>query len=225
MESSTNTQNWQLRTAACELLAFSLRYPDIALAQAVATGEWHDAAKEIAASLDFTLPDDFGTMTSVNADIDSQDVDALLPSLRAEATRLFIGAPDAACNPYEGVWRAADDGVEALLFVNPHSMAVERFCRKCGLGQPEGTNEPLDHIATEYELLEYLAGLQAGIIAAPEGAPSIDELPGGSPAAAYDEFMRDHALTWMPRFAERLAGETRLAYYRDVAALLKGFLG
>ncbi|MEI3231974.1 MAG: molecular chaperone TorD family protein [Gordonibacter pamelaeae] len=63
-----------------------------------------------------------------------------------------MGAPEPAVSPYEGVWRAADDGVQALLFVNPHSMEVERFMRACGLGRPEGTNEPLDHVATECEL-------------------------------------------------------------------------
>ncbi len=225
MESNSSTQTWQLRTAACEFLAFSLRYPDTTLAQAVASGEWHDAAKEIAASLDIRLPDDFGAEAPAGTAPTAQDADAVLPSLRAEATRLFIGAPDAVCNPYEGVWRAADDGVQALLFVNPHTMAVERFCKECGLGQPEGTNEPLDHIATEFELLEYLAGLHSGIITAPEGAPEIDTFPNGSPAAAYDGFMQDHTLRWVPRFAEKLATETRLPFYRDVAALLKGFLG
>ena len=45
---------------------------------------------------------------------------------------------------YEGVWAAEADGVQPLLFVNPRSMEVERFMRSCGLGRPEGTNEPLD---------------------------------------------------------------------------------
>ena len=115
--------------------------------------------------------------------------------------------------------------MQALLFVNPHSMEVERFCKACGLGRPEGTNEPLDHVATECELLEYLALLAGGLAAPAEGAPAPEALPGGSPAAAYHEFLREHALTWMPRFAEKTASEARLPFYRAGAHLLAAIAG
>ncbi|MBC2889858.1 molecular chaperone TorD family protein [Gordonibacter massiliensis] len=260
-----------------ELLAFSLRYPDAELAEAVAGGEWADAAHEVADALgldavpcrsegaaegparlrsesDAEAPapghpergaetpslchPEQSAATPVPcrpersaAGAESKDLpqpgalagdrvpDALLRSLRAEATRLFVGAPDAACSPYEGVWRAADDGVQALLFVNPHSMEVERFARACGLGRPEGTSEPLDHAATECELLQHLAMLEAGIAAPPEGMDPAD-LPGGSPAAAYASFLEEHARVWMPRFADRLAAESREPFYRAAAQLL-----
>ncbi|MFQ8763335.1 MAG: molecular chaperone [Eggerthella lenta] len=121
--------------------------------------------------------------------------------------------------PYEGVWAAEADGVQPLLFVNPRSMEVERFMRSCGLGRPEGTNEPLDHVATECELLEHLA-LRAAGAPASEGAPADADLPGGSPAAAYEAFLSGHAQAWMPAFAERLAAEARHPFYRAAAAYL-----
>ena len=231
--------SWSVRATAWELLAFSLRYPDAELAEAVASGEWADAAAEVANVLKGDSPQ-LGHFAEASAPChpersaagaepkglprcatpaDDRAPDALLHALRAEATRLFVGAPDAACSPYEGVWRAADDGVQALLFVNPHSMEVERFMRACGLGRPEGTNEPLDHAATECELLQYLAMLEAGLAEPPEGIEAAD-LPGGSPAAAYAAFLKDHARAWMPRFAERLAAESREPFYRAAAQLL-----
>ena len=149
--------------------------------------------------------------------------DALLRALRPEATRLFVGAPGPACSPYEGVWAAEADGVQPLLFVNPRSMEVERFMRSCGLGRPEGTNEPLDHVATECELLERLA-LRAAGAPASEGAPDGADLPGGSPAAAYGRFLSGHAQAWMPAFAERLAAEARHPFYRAAAAYLGALL-
>lgn len=103
------------------------------------------------------------------------------------------------------MWAAGADGVQPLLFVNPRSMEVERFMRSCGLGRPEGTNEPLDHVATECELLERLALRAAGAPASGEAAPDGAGLPGGSPAAAYETFLSGHAQAWMPAFAERLA--------------------
>ena len=207
---------WQVRAAAWELLALSLRYPGEELADAAASGEWAEAAREVAEALGLGLPEGFGS-----GDAAGEDVDAAvhLHALRAEATRLFVGAPEPAVSPYEGVWRAKDDGVQALLFVNPHSMEVERFIRSCGLGRPEGTNEPLDHVATECELLEHLA-LRAAGAKPPEGAPADADLPGGSPAAAYEAFLEEHARTWMPRFAEAVAAENREPFYHAAAQLL-----
>ena len=271
MQTNSNDERgvWQVRATMWELLAFSLRYPGAELAEAVASGEWADAAREVAGALGLdaaprrsegaaeparchsesgaeapapghpkqsaaTPPPCHPERSAAGAE--SKDLpprptpdvehasDALLRSLRAEATRLFVGAPDAACSPYEGVWRAADDGVQALLFVNPHSMEVERFVRSCGLGRPEGTNEPLDHAATECELLQHLAMLGAGIAAPAEGMDPAD-LPGGSPAAAYVSFLEDHARAWMPRFADRLAAESREPLYRAAAQLLSAAVG
>lgn len=196
--------------AAWELVAFSFRYPTIELADAVASGEWRAAACEIAAALGLSLPDGFG-----------KDAPVDLKALRVEATRLFVGAPLPAVSPYEGVWRAQADDVQALLFVNPHSMAVERFVKSCGLGRPEGTNEPLDHVAVECELLEHLV-LRASDPTALDGSPlpEVTDLPGGSARAAYDAFANDHARMWMPAFACAVRGETRVPFYRDAAALL-----
>ena len=209
---------WQARAAAWELAAFSFRYPGAELEGAVASGEWAAAAREIAGALGLALPEGLGEGLSGRSG--PGDV---LHALRPEATRLFVGAPEPAVSPYEGVWRAADDGVQALLFVNPHSMEVERFMRSCGLGRPEGTNEPLDHVATECELLERLA-LRAAGAPASEGAPDGAGLPGGSPAAAYGRFLSGHAQAWMPAFAERLAAEARHPFYRAAAAYLGALL-
>ena len=198
--------DWATRATAWELAALSFRYPGPELEGAVASGEWAEAAREIVGALGLALPEGFGAGASAEG-------------LRPEATRLFVGAPEPAVSPYEGVWRAADDGVQALLFVNPHSMEVERFMRACGLGRPEGTNEPLDHVATECELMEHLA-LRAAGAEPPGGAPAGADLPGGSPEAAYGAFLEGHARAWMPRFADAVAAESRVPFYRDAAAFL-----
>lgn len=259
-----SADTWQARAALCELLALSFRYPeDKTLADAVASGEWGEAADEIAGALDIS----WSAAAAPGAAEASAlpDPDELQTSLRTEATRLFVGAPKAAVSPYEGVWRANADGVQALLFVNPHSMAVERFCKACGLGRPEGTNEPLDAVWTEMELLEYLAlraaadaldaAAEADLQQGGDGQPtaeeaaeyeavgnSIDEfdadegvepgdvvasadLPGGSPEAAWDQFMADHAKVWMPDFAKALQEDSRIPFYKQAASLLEAFIG
>ena len=128
-----NDVDWGVRAAAWELAAFSFRCPGAELEGAVASGEWAAAAREIAGALGLALPEGLGEGLSGRSG--PGDV---LHALRPEATRLFVGAPEPAVSPYEGVWRAADDGVQALLFVNPHSMEVERFMRSCGPGPSRG---------------------------------------------------------------------------------------
>ncbi len=232
---------WSLKASACELLAFSLRYPTADVAGAIASGEWAAAAQEIAAALGVTLPADFaaelvGGVAASDGDVpvcsgersaetqENAQVDALLPALRADATRLFVGSPEPAVSPFEGVWRAADDGVDPLLFVNPHSMEVERFCHACGLGRPQGTNEPLDFAPTELELLQYLASLEAGLMEPAEGAPATADLPGGSAAAAYGRFLAEHVSTWLPNFAEKLCEQAHHPFYRAAGQLLRAYL-
>lgn len=242
---------WQARAAMCELLALSFRYPeDKVLAEAIASGEWGEAADEIAAALGLAWSSAAAPGAAEAAALaDPADIQK---ELRPEATRLFVGAPQAACSPYEGVWRATAEGVQPLLFVNPHSMAVERFCKACGLGRPEGTNEPLDAVWTELELLEYLALRAAADAAEAEGIAgdaavedvvededALEEfedagepgevvasadLPGGSPEAAWDEFMADHACQWMPQFAAAVQEESRVPFYATAANLLGAFI-
>lgn len=225
---SEDKELWMTRASACELLALSLRYPTDELARILASGEWADAAREIAAALGAELSEDaMADLPGAEGGSSDARAEELLRALRPEATYLFVGAPNPSCSPYEGVWRAEADGVQPLMFVNPRSMEVERYCHACGLGSPDGTNEPLDHVATEFELLEILALRAAGAVEQAEGegrAVPDAELPGGSASAAYDQFVADHLSTWVPDFAERLFTEARIPFYRSVAGLLSAFL-
>lgn len=207
---------WQARAAACELLALTFRYPDEETAAIVSSGEWADAAREIWGVLGASLPDGWA--------LDVRDGD--VHDLRADATRLFIGTPKPACSPYESYWLAIDDGVQPLMFINPHAMEVERFCKDCGLAaDPDrAANDPVDHIATEFELMEYLASLEAGIAAPVAGGPAAEGLPGGSAAAAYETFEADHLRAFASRFADGLEAKAHTAFYRAAAQLLRAFL-
>lgn len=223
---SVDKDVWTARAVVCELLALSFRYPGEDLARALASGEWVEAAVELSDVLDLGLSEDFGeNLVACAEDADSESsIESILHDLRVEATRLFVGAPEPACSPYEGTRRAEAEGAPVLMFVNPHSMEVERFCRACGLGRPEGTNEPLDHVATEFELLQILALRAAGADAVEGDGVAQAELPGGSAAAAYDAFVREHVRSWMLEFAEDVAVEARQPFYRAAAQLLRAFV-
>lgn len=198
---------WKARAAACELVALSFRYPDEQLVNVVASGEWSAAANEILVALGVESCSQQDGLDVCDAK--SNDLHAL----RQEATRLFIGVPKAAASPYEGIWRAEQDGVEPLLFVNPHTEKVARFCHSCGLAGASDANEPLDHVCAEFELLQYLALVAGGLSAAPDGV----DFPGGSAEAAFDSFVVCHLLLWIDDFCAAVDEHAVSPFYKKAA--------
>lgn len=215
---------WTERAALCELLALSLRYPDAELVEAIISGEWEEAAREIAALLELDLPESFAQEgLAMGAEEPLDDAQALGRALRTEASRLFIGMPEAAVSPYESVWRANATGAQPMLFASASSVQVERFFAQCGLGRPDDTNEPLDHIATELELLMYIAAMASEPAPSYEAAVLPADLPGGSSQAAWGRFFDEHVCVWSPQFSDALESQARLPFYRAVAQLLRAF--
>lgn len=216
MANDHERDEWAAVASTAEFLAFSFRYPGLELAQAVHSGEWFAAACEIGEMYGCPIP---------GSEIRAQDgSDSFLHGIRREATRMFLGPHEPPVSIYEGIWSARDRDVAPLLFVSPAALAVERFCKQCGLGRPGGTNESLDHAATELEVLQYLASVEAGIVVPAEGSVSAESLPGGSASAAYRTFFEEHIAAWMPRFADAVSDETKLDFYLVSARLLKAFL-
>lgn len=217
-----DNEMWRIRATAWELAAFSFRYPTSELVEAVASGEWLAAAREIAEALGIALPEGFGEgMSGVENPLADASVDSFFHELRAEATRLFVGPSEPACSPYEGVWRAKAEGVKPLLFVSTHAMEVERFVKLCGFTRPEGTNDPFDHVATECELLEALA------LRAVQGAGDADESGSGNGASAsglYAQFLNEHMRAWVNDFCTALSKETREPFYRAAAMYLRALV-
>lgn len=209
-------ERWHVRASMCELLSMGFRCPDANLIAAVADGSFADAAKELAQSL--SLPLDICEGLTCK-----EDGSEILHEFRREYTRMFIGSPEPLVDVYESVWDARAKGVRPLLFIGPKAMEVERFCKSCGLGMPDGVNEPLDHVAIELELLEYLASLCAGIAILPEG---FDEamFPGGSPAAAYGRFMTEHLSMWCSDFSESVIARARIPFYAALGRMLNAFV-
>ena len=161
--------------------------------------------------------------------------------LRPEATRLFVGAPEAACSPVRGRVACAGRGRAAAAVREPalhgcrallqglRAWAVPRAptsrSTRCGLSwncwsiwpcarRPTlmdaaaeddlaagGDGAPTEEQAEQYkeigdEIDEFDAeddGPEPGDVVAS------GDLPGGSPEAAWDEFLTDHAKVWMPQ--------------------------
>lgn len=188
-------EDWVNKAFLYELLERAFAFTARDTVDALADGAYAGALLDAVGSngLDGALAEE------VRADLAGyagRDPEELWHELRTEYTRLFVGAPEPLVSPYAGIWYAHEVGVDPVLFVNKESMAVERTMQACGVRRPQGTNEPLDHIATECEFLNCLCLVRAGAV----------ELH-GAPEDAYETFYSERFAWWKDRFAQAvLAG-------------------
>jgi TorA maturation chaperone TorD len=204
-------QGWINRAAFYELLAFGFRVPTLESGEVVSSGEFAEALMEIgeANGIDYSLLANAHTVLSIYRD---EDPDSLFHKLRVAYTTLFVGAPQPLVSPFAGVWWAELQGVEPLLFVNKRSMDIERFVRSFYLGRPKGRNEPLDHIATMLEFLQYVSLAIGDSIEPQEG---VDFTPG-----IIERFTNDYLADWVIRFSERITEQSSESFYRALAQVV-----
>lgn len=215
LQGNCTQEEWVVRGALCELLAKSLKLPTRELAEALVSGEFGEAFVEIGESVGID-PSILAQSQQRLAEYQGQDSEELFHNLRIEYTRLFVGAPNPVVWPYAGVWHALEQGVEPLMFVNPRTIEIERFMKSCGIGQSEGRNEPLDHIATEFEFLQYLALVNAGAILVSEGVDMSDD--------AFGSFLSRYVASWAGGLAQKVLKATKSAFYQAVAQFVQVLL-
>jgi TorA maturation chaperone TorD len=117
-----------------------------------------------------------------------------LVRLQGEHTRLFInGYPHVACPPYESVYTEGELMGEA-------AQEVGALYGRWGVEVPA---DQVDHAGAELEFVAFLLSL---------GTPEA--------LADADRFLAEHMLSWLPRFAADLVGESRLGFYRALGRLL-----
>lgn len=203
-------EQWINKAALYEILAQTYLFTTETLADAVRSGEYAEALAEIVElnGLKLTAKD---VVEPLN-DYKGRNSDEVFHELRREYTRLFIGAKEPLITPYGGSWYALERGQKPILFVGKESMAVERFMRRCGTVQPEGTNEPLDHIGSELEFLQYLCLIKAEVVVPTEG---VEILPND-----YDDFYQEHFRWFAELFAKAILEKSEMPFFRAGAQVL-----
>ena len=214
MESKMTAEMWMHRASAFELLSLAFLLPSRPLAEAVATGEYAEAAGE---AFGLAVPGDERVTTAAThlAAAADGDAEATLHALRREHTRLFVGEKEPPLTPYAGVWRAQQQGQRGLLFVSETSLAIERFMTRCGVAKDLDagqTNDPVDHIGTMAEFLQFLCLVRAEAVRAPAGAAiGTDD---------FDTFLAEYFAPYATWLASELGAQTRSDFFKGAALLL-----
>ena len=204
--------SWIDKAVLFEVLSVGLRFTTREAAQALVDGEYADALSEAAKAC--SIDDDAAAdaVRCLQAYV-GEDADAVFHAVRREYTRLFVGTPEAAVSPYAGIYYAEDKGVTPVLYVNTESMTVERFMKRCGVDRTAGTNEPLDHIATELEFLNYLCLVRAQAVQTTREVPQ----------DAYEEFYRDRFIAFAKRVCTLLRENTEEPLFSAAARMVLAF--
>lgn len=206
-----DAEQWMNKAALYEFLAASFAFVSEETVAALATGEYAEALVEIG-SLNGMEKSFLEAQASDLKAYPGRDEEEVLHCLRKEHTRLFIGGSEPLVTPYAGVWDARANDRPALLMINAESMAIERFMRRCGIGQPEGTNEPLDHIASLLEFLYYFCLVKADAVQPPSHADIRNE--------DYELFFDDHVAAFSQAFATSVVQESREPFFVSAAQVL-----
>jgi DMSO reductase family type II enzyme chaperone len=193
---ATNTLMSRARLA--QLLAVGFAYPDAALRQALASGEYVAEVRELALGLG--LQQDLGQTPAVD-----------LKRLEHEHTYLFERT--VRCPSNESAY-GRGHGLAAV-----HDLAeVASFYAAFGFQVSTKAHELADHLCIELEFLGALCAKEA--YAREQGWQERAQVC----AEARTKFASEHLATWISQFAARVKEHARLGFYPSLAELAEALV-
>lgn len=145
-----------------------------------------------------------------NALVDVTDWDRLAEDLNVEYTRLFEGPGHVPAPPYASFY------LNGGLLMGPETVAVRRAYLDWNVAPVQMGRVPDDHIALELAFMSHLCEeARAALI---QG----DDARSQSLLEAQGRFLRDHLLTWLPRFCAAVASAEPHRFFAELAKATEG---
>lgn len=175
--------------------------------------------------------EDLGSATELDAyaqglcGMTPEELEAQRRELAADHASCLLGMAPDPVSPYESVYRSD----RHLMMQSARDEVVAAYAR-AGFAKSDDYHMPEDHVSLE---LDFLAGLTARLADALARASAEGALDGDAEAAAGEaqdaldaqvDFLKGHALLWMPAFARDLEEHAASPFYRGVAQMLRAFL-
>lgn len=139
----------------------------------------------------------------------------VLEDLAVERTRLLrgikrgYGPPP----PYESVYHAEEGA--GIWQTIPE---IKRCYAAAGASVPAESGEMADYIGLELDFMRYLSEKEA------QAWRSGQEAEADQWREREEGFLRDHVVTWVPRFCDLMREDATLGFYQGLAAVTKGFV-
>lgn len=137
--------------------------------------------------------------------------DSLLPSLKVDFARLFIGPDKLLAPPWESVYLSPDH-----LMFEKQTLEVRQAYKHFNMEAPIPGREPDDHIGLELRFVAHLCNIGLNAVE----TERIDQLT--LVTDAIRDFLKSHLTLWSGEFAKRVVIHGQTDYYRGTAKLLQG---
>ena len=207
-------QRWMHRASAFELLSKSLLLPSHEIARAAVDGSFQDAVSEILKALGYGS--EGRSAAGLLDEYTRMDEDEAFHRLRKQYTYLFVGERGPRITPYLGVRDAQVNGVKELLFLSNQTIAIESFMKERGVSRSLDAgraNNPIDHIGTVCEFMEYLCLVNARAIKASDGFVVTE--------SDFNEFYDSYFRAYAQWLSAELGDSARDCFYRVVSVVLE----
>ena len=195
------------RSSIYNILSLCFTYPDEEIFSWMVGGEW---IKELKESLSLLTEEGFNEYLQSFKEILSENRDDLSLELTREFTRLFINAfPHVVAPPYGAVYLEKEGKV-----FGRSTSEVLKFYHEMGCCIKENLGDLPDHIAHELEFMAVLTGKEA-------------QVSGGEKVRLEEvqmTFMARFIQPWVPEFCQRVAQQSRSAFYRVLAEVTKNYI-
>ena len=186
------------------------------------SGEWADALDELRRAWGFAaMRPECGELTRADS---GEDPEAVLHALRQEATRLFVGPADACGKSVRKRLGGGAHPCGPAAFRQPLRHRRRALLRRMRPGSSSGHERIARPCFVELELLQFLASVESGAVDAASCGVALADLPGGSPATAFELFFDEHPAMWMCDFACEVERISSRVFYRAAARLLRDFV-
>jgi len=137
--------------------------------------------------------------------------EAAMALIHDDYTRLFVGPGRLLAAPWESVYTNSERAVFQM-----ETVSVKNWYRRFDLALASEYNEPADHIGLEFGFLAHLASLTIAASEIRDGA-DVKRL-----IVAQRDFVAQHILKWVPRWADDVIQNARTDFYRGLALLASG---
>lgn len=134
-------------------------------------------------------------------------------ALRADYTRLLLGAGKVLAPPWESVYFSED-----RLVFQEQTLQVRAWYLRFGLEAENRHQEPDDHIGLQLAFVAHLA--RQALIALDNG----DQTKFEYTLAAQREFLSKHLLRWASQWCKLVQSHAHTDFFRGIALLTKGIL-
>jgi TorA maturation chaperone TorD len=155
----------------------------------------------------------FNLLSSYLKSAAGRDLQQIRLELAVEYAKLFLGLGAGIYHPSESAYTTSTH----FIMQQPRDSVMAEY-RKALVDKVKGFPEPEDHVAMELQFMAHLCGKTE------EAVKSGQNVDAKNLLESQRNFMNNHLMIWVPKFAADVIKATTVDFYKAIAQITAGFL-